>query len=1234
MNLTKLNWPAGWTPSADPVNGDPSGLLRMDNLQQDETGATTLVRGLEQLATFSDYVDNLYAKSFNAKECTYAALNINSSQILRSADGSFDDTVQIGTGNGQSAFGDALGQVLICAGTTRLKDNGVTTLPLGLLTPAPPSVGAASQPVLAFFPGQSAFGVTEVSAVGSFTVLTGTLNSGSTNTTTAELIVDETTNIGVVIYNLGAPVDTTQIPTFAADNPDNDTIEFYIAPANPESIGSIKVDFVMNDPTVSFPVNQSRTPLPNLYTYTWDGSVLNQGESAQTTLSINRGSFIRIGTNPNLSWKNIIGIRYTVTATFYTYVDIGTMQIVGGAQGQLNGTYQYVQVNVNDNGQYVAKSPMSQPTQPIWVINGSVGITAAPGDSQTTACWIFRISATQQIGPNGAATSQTTFLNNYYFVGSVAPGQSFVDNQSDDYIIEVDIVANPFLQTLASGDPNSLADNPYYICGLFKSRMLYVGLGTIYLSDDLNPDAIDIRFSIKAFGDPSEKNLWLKKVNNNVMVLGTTKDLYEITGTLEVLPDGTVDVTITPIGESYPPLSTEAAVVNGGIYYVAADGLRVTQGSTSIPFSQQLRLLFQGEPRAGVPPVTIVAGNEAIYSITAGKTKLYISVPTSDGARRLIVFDTVTNLFTLRYTDPITIYATPTDRVLLGYGQESTNPNTPFGSVYLLDSGAGITDQQGHLLAGFPFTLQTVYDSNGQPRNRKDTFTLKLIMDTGGSPVNVFIDLDNKGVWTQLVNQQGQSTTSCNGLTTNYYPLNNVTLGFRYGLKITDTNLVTTFRLYEYTIEYEPRPEQVDYLRLLPTNMDSYARKRWTSFAYVIDTLGNSITFQPFVDNVATGSPDTVVTATKLTHITYFLAETIGTDMGGIFSGGVFEFYGVNLQETVSEKLPTPTEYLVIPPNDFGTPNRKRHTSYKFQIITRGQPVQFTPLLDGQTYSPRTYNTPRKQTVEYFFDIASGDVIGIDIGGTLQSLSVPPTPFEFYGVVVPQQVETLPPRLETYRIPNSNFGSAARKRVRTLPVVIDTYGQDVLFTPIVDGVLLTTTTTFNTRGKTTTYHFFINDVFGTDFGGFLQSAASSPSPFEFYELGQPENVEILPVPKLLDQVGPVRFDKIGKLFTLRTRLISMGDSGIQMSIFADPQTLPYPFSYNFPSGAPVPIFQDVIPVVPYTDQIWEYKFPKNVNLSMCRVVLGPQTNEFHRYDMQLRVSQSGMESDSRWIPAR
>ena len=99
--------------------------------------------------------------------------------------------------------------------------------------------------------------------------------------------------------------------------------------------------------------------------------------------------------------------------------------------------------------------------------------------------------------------------------------------------------------------------------GLYNERMLYLSESFLYLSDQLNPDAIDQRYTLKLFGDITEKNLWIKKLTNNVLIAGSSKNLYEISGTLLSLPDGTLDATITPIGEAYPPLCYQVASSDG-----------------------------------------------------------------------------------------------------------------------------------------------------------------------------------------------------------------------------------------------------------------------------------------------------------------------------------------------------------------------------------------------------------------------------------------------------------------------------------------------------------------------------------------------------------------------------------------------------------------------------------------------------------------------------------------------
>jgi len=1203
VNLTRTNWPLGYIPSADPVNGDPTGLIRMDNCYLDEVGVLSLCRGIQRLtpSPLSNYPYRIYSKILSANtEAIWAALGITSSQIIRTAKGDFSDTVVIGNGTDKAAFGDCLGEVLCFAGTTRLKDDSVNVYPLGLATPKPPSIETISQPTL--------------NINGTWTCPVGTLEESGPSG--AYVLTTETAVNAIILNTLSGKLDTTLIGGAAADDPLQDTIQFDFIPDDPSNITFIKMEFILD--------------ANNAYFYDFDPTTLMQGPQQLTTLSVNRGSFARLGHRPTSGqgsgpdWTAVTAVRFTIQANYQMNVTCQNIIISGGIQGQINGTYQYIQVNVRDNGYYQAKSAPSAALPQLTILNGNVILIPSPTESQVNQIWFYRYGGT---------------LDQYYQVGMTTPGVPFTDNQSDATILDVDIPLNPFLVTIQpTGDATGLNDTIYMVEGLFYDRMLYMGLGFIYISDSLNPDAIDNRYTIKAFGDPSEKNLWIKKITNNVCLLGTSKNLYELTGTFQPLPDGTIDVSINPIGENHPPITDNVCASQGTVFYMAADGVRVTTGSNSTLVSQQLLMLFQGQTRADIPPFVI--SSFADYPMTVGKTRLYVSIPSIDGTQRMFVynflslqsfrgsFNLVANYWRFQDTDPISMFTTQTDRVLLGYNAFA---GTTGGDIYQADVGLGFTDNTGAQISGFPLEFRTVFDANQQPRNRKDTFTLKLIVDTGNVSCSAYIALDKEGSPYQFV---GDFQT--NGLETVYFPLNNFTLGFRYSVRIVDNGseiggvwsaALLTFKLYEVTIEYDPRPEQLDYMRIQPNNLGTISRKRIVNYAFVIDTLGNDITFTPLIDNSNSGIlPATriVNTPTKQTYIYYFEQEQIGTDINGILSGGVFEFYGPNLEEIISEKMPVPCQYLVIPNNDYGTPDRKRHSSYKFQINTRGQGVQFTPKLDGVLGSPVTYTTTEKRIVEYFF---TTDTIAREVGGILEALTQ--TPFEFYGVVTPEQIEKLPPRLEYFRIPNNNLGVAANKRIRTIPLVIDTYGYEVQFDPIVDGVIYSPSTVFQTTGKTTVLHYFVGDVFGIDIGGQLTSLASQP--FEFYGLGQFENVETLPVGKLFDQIGPLRFDKIGKLFAFRIRMVSMGNT--------DLDTIDFPYSiYGDSSGTFTselnPIYSGTFPAMPGIDYSYEVLLPKSINSNLIRLVLGPVDQPFHRYDVQIKVSQSGMESDSRWIPMR
>jgi hypothetical protein len=193
------------------------------------------------------------------------------------------------------------------------------------------------------------------------------------------------------------------------------------------------------------------------------------------------------------------------------------------------------------------------------------------------------------------------------------------------------------------------------------------------------------------------------------------------------------------------------------------------------------------------------------------------------------------------------------------------------------------------------------------------------------------------------------------------------------------------------------------------------------------------------------------------------------------------------------------------------------------------------------------------------------------------------------------------------RLSSTNWGSAARKRIRTIPLVIDTKGQNVTYIPTIDGVAYPSAI-FNTTEKRTVLYYFDSDAFGIDVGGTLTGSG-----FEFYGMLQPEVVEVLPVAKRLDQLGPIEFKKLGKLFAFRLRVIPTGSSIVYRVFMQDSLV---------DSGTLV--------VTPNVQAMYEVRFPKFIMGQVCRIEL--QANqEFHRVYGEYQVALSGAETSMKWV---
>lgn len=248
----------------------------------------------------------------------------------------------------------------------------------------------------------------------------------------------------------------------------------------------------------------------------------------------------------------------------------------GGGTG-LTGNYVYIQVNAAELLQYVAQSPGSAQSLSVSPANQDVILTPSVVslDAQVTHHYWFRFGGT---------------LDQFYFVGKSTRGNTFDDNVSDAEALLINIPLNQFLASI--GD---LPDEIIGMAGPFYGRMLYLTFKQIIVSQQYNIDAYDTRkvIVLSAAAGTTNKNLFITAFPLAAILVGTTDDIYEITGTLADQPDGTMDILVRQYGLLQPPINESFALYNNRLFYVAMDGIRELTGITSMLISQNLQLLWR-----------------------------------------------------------------------------------------------------------------------------------------------------------------------------------------------------------------------------------------------------------------------------------------------------------------------------------------------------------------------------------------------------------------------------------------------------------------------------------------------------------------------------------------------------------------------------------------------------------------------------------------------------------------
>jgi hypothetical protein len=431
----------------------------------------------------------------------------------------------------------------------------------------------------------------------------------------------------------------------------------------------------------------------------------------------------------------------------------------------------------------------------------------------------------------------------------------------------------------------------------------------------------------------------VKKVNDSSLLVGTTRDVYELAGVGRTLPDGNINFTIRPLGIDHPPIAQGVAVYNHQAIYMASDGWRVIRGATTESIIGDTRLLFSGEDRYGTSGVLIKGQNTVLYRPVVSQGKLW-AITTQVAARSIFVYDFLKSYWSLYFIDPISIFAEEDGTLIAGFGGADRFARE-INTGTLIDGVQGIT-----------WLLRTAYLDGGRPNNRKDLFTLKIhYQATAGGTITVKLDKDGDGTWSTIGTLPTSATPTIGQFEVNGAAEN---LGKQFALELSGVN--EGFKLFNWSLDLENRPEQLSYLRIPPSNFGVAAKKKVRVLPLVIDTLGNAIDFTPNIDGT-NKTKSTHTTSDRRTAFHYFTDNQNGIDIGGIINSAgdsLFEFYELGTPE-IDEIFPVARRFKQFGPINFDKFGRLRRIDIR--MMATGTDVTWNLFIDGASFDTGTITT-------------------------------------------------------------------------------------------------------------------------------------------------------------------------------------------------------------------------------------------------------------------------------------
>lgn len=433
-------------------------------------------------------------------------------------------------------------------------------------------------------------------------------------------------------------------------------------------------------------------------------------------LTVKRSELRRVGSTFGKNLSTVRGLRMMVKASEggpQGEVRFEDTRISGGVNRPIFGEVQYRYVYVRNDGTYLSKSAPSAASSK-FTLNGNGATVRIPADgsrdSQINEIWLFRIGGG---------------LPDWYRVvvktGVSGTGSVDIDDEVSNLTA---LAANIKLEDDNAPPPDSIIgiDGPYY------DRTFYLTATHLYPSRRRNPDSCSARQAITVAG-ADEQALWVKKTAGGLFI-GTTKDIYWLSGDGAEYPDLTVNFTLKPLNIDNPPRSEAVAQEGNRLVYFAADGWRTLQGTGSELLTGITSLLYHGYARHEVSAIN-VEGGRFRGAITRGM----LSAITPEG----IASSSSTILYRHEFGTPrwFRHTYTPSWRSVYREPDGTLIAGSSAGQVWVLDSG--VTDNGTRI----PVVMWTLNDHVGHPFQRKDPHDFRTLIDTGGRDAQITLHTDN-----------------------------------------------------------------------------------------------------------------------------------------------------------------------------------------------------------------------------------------------------------------------------------------------------------------------------------------------------------------------------------------------------------------------------------------------------------------------------------------------------------